>query len=296
MSTVLITGATGGLGSAVAQNLKNLKPDWTIAVLVRDAASDKAQELQKAGFELRVADYSDTAALNAAFQGIDLLYFVSGSEIANREPQHKNVVEAAKNSGVGHIFYTSVSLNNLAETSPLFGAMKVHLDTEAWIKASGLNYTFLRHNLYSEVIAMFLGNREQILASKTVFLPTGEGKTAFITRTELAEAGANALANAEKLVNQALEFNGTDKVTFQEVAEALSKITGETIAYVSPEPAAFEETMKSYGVPDMYIGMMSSFGQGIASGAFDSPQTDIEPFLGRKSAPVKEFLSAAYGI
>jgi NAD(P)H dehydrogenase (quinone) len=118
-------------------------------VLVRNQTSNNAQELAKEGFELRVADYDQPSSLSQAFSEIDILYFVSGSDIENRESQHKNVVNVAKSAGVGHIFYTSVSLNNLSTENPLYGAMKIHLDTEKWIKEAGMTYTFLRHNLYS---------------------------------------------------------------------------------------------------------------------------------------------------
>lgn len=295
MKKTLITGATGNLGGAVAKFLKNKGPVDQIAVLVRDAQSDAAKALAKEGFEIRVADYNNLEALSQAFEGISILYFVSGSDIGSRVPQHKNVVQAAKNSSIAHIFYTSVSLNGLSKEAPLYSAMAIHLDTEKWIKESGLTYTFLRHNLYSEVIAMFLGDKKQLLSSKAVYLPTGTGKTAFVPRTQLAEIGAKVLANPEQHANKTYELNGSHKITFGEIAQALSKITGVDIAYVSPEVEVFETTMEQHGVPAEYIGMMSNFGQAIADGVFDSPTSDLEDLLGRTSQPVPEFLKQVYG-
>lgn len=294
MSTILITGATGALGGAVANFLKNKNTNQTIAVLVRDKESDKAQALAKEGFELRMADYNNKTALEKAFTGVDTLYFVSGSDIPNRLKQHQNVVEAAKATKVGHLFYTSASLNGLEEDSPLYAAMSDHIKTEEWIKESGLNYTLLRHNLYSEVIPMFLGEKQQLMATKTVFLPAGEGKTAFVPRIELAELGANLLAEPKKHLNKAYELNGTEKATFGQIADKLSDITGESIQYVSPDLETFEKTMKENGVPDMYIGMMSMFGVGIKDGVFDSPSSDLQKLLGRESLPVKQFLETVY--
>ncbi|WP_186755190.1 SDR family oxidoreductase [Echinicola salinicaeni] len=294
MKKVLITGATGGLGSAVAHYLKNKSLEQPIAVLVRDGKSEKALKFKEEGFEIRVADYNDPSALTEAFTGIDILYFVSGSDIAKRDVQHKNVVEAAKSAGIDHILYTSVSLNHLSPEAPLYGAMKIHMDTEDWIKAAGLKYTFLRHNLYSEIIPMFLGPKEQLMASKVVYLPTGEGKTAFVPREELAEIGANVLADAAIHENKIYELNGTDKVTFAQVAKYLSEITGEKISYISPEVREFESTMKANGVPAEYIGMMTIFGLGIADGVFDAPNSDLKKLLGRSSLPMVKFLSQIY--
>ncbi|WP_215224024.1 SDR family oxidoreductase [Echinicola shivajiensis] len=294
MSKILITGATGGLGSAVAYYLKDKSPEQSIAVLVRDGKSEKALKFKEEGFDIRVADYNDPSALSEAFAGIDILYFVSGSDMTKRDVQHKNVVGAAKSAGIAHILYTSVSLNNLSTEAPLYGAMKIHLDTEAWIKETGLKYTFLRHNLYSEIIPMFLGAKEQLLASKMVYLPTGEGKTAFVPRSELAEIGANVLADAAAHENKIYELNGTEKVTFAQVAKYLSEILGETISYVSPEVEEFERNMEANGVPAEYIGMMTIFGLGIAEGVFDAPDSDLEKLLGRSSLAIVEFLSQVY--
>lgn len=294
MSKVLITGATGGLGSAVANFLSTKIDNSDIVVLVRDAKGDKAKDYVARGFDVRVGDYNDKAGLIKAFQGISQLYFVSGSDIANRMPQHQHVVEAAVAAKVEHIFYTSVSVHHLAEDAPLYSAMQSHFETEKLIKQSGLKYTLLRHNLYSEVIAMFLGSKEQLLASKSVFLPTGSGKTAFVARTELAEAAAILLAQADAHTNNVYEFNGSEKTSFAQVAHYLSNITGESIAYVSPQIKDFEETLKQFGVPAEYIGMMTVFGLAIADGSFDTTATDLEKILGRKTERVEDFLKKVY--
>jgi NAD(P)H dehydrogenase (quinone) len=142
---------------------------------------------------------------------------------------------------------------------------------------------------------MFLGGKDQLLVSKMVYLHTGLGKTAFVPRAELAEAGANAIATAAEHANKAYELNGSEKVTFSDIATSLTKITGESIGYISPKVHEFEETMKSFGVPSEYIGMMISFGLGIAAGAFDAPNSDLESLLGRSSMRTSDFLTQVYG-
>lgn len=294
MSKILITGATGGLGSAVADFLSKKIGNKDISVLVRDPKSEKAADLRNMGFELRVGDYDDKSSLLKAFEGTDILYFVSGSDLAARMPQHKNVIEAATEAKIGHLFYTSASLKDLSPDSPLYPGMSAHIETEKRIRESGINYTILRHNLYAEVIPMFLGDRNQLLNTESIYLPAGSGKTAFVPRIELAEAGANALANADKNKNKIYELNGNEKVAFSEIADYLTAITGKSISYVSPEVKEFEETLSKHGVPEQYIGLMSVFGQGIADGVFDSPTTDIDAILGRKTLPVKSFLEMVY--
>ena len=75
------------------------------------------------------------------------LLLISSSENGKRRTQHRNVVEAARQAGVGFIAYTSILH---AETSPLFLAEE-HCDTEAAIIESGVPYALLRNGWYSEV-------------------------------------------------------------------------------------------------------------------------------------------------
>ncbi|GLU44775.1 SDR family oxidoreductase [Allomuricauda sp. NBRC 101325] len=294
MAKILITGATGGLGSTTAKFLKEKIDVSNIAVLVRDKESDKAKALAAEGFELRLGDYDSPEALKEAFKGIETLYFVSASDIAKRIPQHKNVVEAAKASGVKHILYTSTVRKDESSDAPLFVVVDAHVKTEDWIKESGLTYTLLRHNLYAEVIPMFLGAKEQLLQSKTIYLPTGSGKTSFVPREDFAEAEANILADPSKYKNQILEFNGSEQTSFEEVSKLLTETLGESIAYVSPEVDEFKTTMASYQLPEEIIGMLTMFSLGIANGEFDQKSDDLESVLGRKTKAISAFLNEVY--
>ncbi|MCR9228569.1 MAG: SDR family oxidoreductase [Flavobacteriaceae bacterium] len=294
MSKILITGATGGLGGTTARFLRDKVSAENIFVLVRDLESDKAKALKNDGFNLRKGDYDDFEGLKKAFNGIDVLYFVSASDISKRIPQHKNVVEAAKESNIKHILYTSTVRNDESSEAPLFAVVDAHLKTEDWIKKSDLTYTLLRHNLYAEVIPMFLGSKEQLLQSKSIYLPTGTGRTSFVPREDFAEAEANILAAAEKFENQVLEFNGSESTSFEAVAALLTHILNQPIDYVSPDVEEFEKTMASFGLPEDIIGMLTMFSLGIANGEFDQKSDDLEKVLGRKTKSIGKFLNDVY--
>ena len=94
MSTILITGATGALGSATIDHLLKLNTDHKIIGLAR--SEEKAASLKEKGVEVRIGNYDEPTTLEAAFSGVDTLFFISASEIGKRVEQHKNVVEAAK--------------------------------------------------------------------------------------------------------------------------------------------------------------------------------------------------------
>ena len=121
---IAITGATGQLGHYVIESLMKTVPASQIVAIVRNPA--KAQALAAQGITVRQADYGDEAALTSALQGVEKLLLISSSEVGQRAPQHRNVINAAKAAGVKFIAYTSLLH---ADTSPL-GLADEHIETE----------------------------------------------------------------------------------------------------------------------------------------------------------------------
>lgn len=94
---IAITGATGQLGHYVIESLMKTVPASQIVAIVRNPA--KAQALAAQGITVRQADYGDEAALTSALQGVEKLLLISSSEVGQRAPQHRNVINAAKTAG-----------------------------------------------------------------------------------------------------------------------------------------------------------------------------------------------------
>lgn len=286
---ILITGATGALGAAVADQLLRKIPVSEIAVLVRDGA--KAARYRDKGVDVRIASYEDKDALLKAFSGIDTLYFVSGNDIVNRLKQQETVVQAAAEAGIKRVVYTSFQRKNETATSPIALIAAAHLNTEKQLKASGLTYTILQHGLYTDMLPIFLG--EQILENTTFYQPAGEGRTAFALRSDLAEAGANVLLGTGH-DNKIYMLTGSEAVSYHDIAAALSKISGQEIRYVAADPEAFTETLKKAGVPDEAVAVSVGFGTAISQGEFDQVSTDLETLLGRKPVSVSDYLTSVY--
>jgi len=287
---ILVTGATGQLGGAVIDFLLTKVQSSEVAALARNP--DKAKPLADKGVKVLEGNYDDPASLEQAFAGIDRLLFISSSEIAIRDPQHANVVAAAKKSGVGHIFYTSFTRTTDAESSPLHMLAATHILTEKIIKESGLTYTFLRNSLYSDALPLFLG--EKIVETGTVYFPGGEGKSPFASRINMAEATANVLSS-DGHENKAYPFTNSEAYSFGDIAGMLSEITGKTISYVSPTPDEYKEQLSKAGVPEPVIGLGIGLGLAMQQGITGNGDPTLEKLLGRKPDSPKVVLQAVYG-
>ena len=287
----MVTGATGPLGSAVIDSLlKRTSPEHIVA-LARHA--DKAAPLAARGVEVREGDYSDQASLIIAFKDIDRLYFVSGNDIAHRMAQHENVVRAAKAAGVRQVVYTSFLRKDETEASPIAFVAKSHLLTEQLLRSSGLIYTILQHGIYADMIPVFAG--PQLLETKTLYQPAGEGRISWVVRTDLAEAGANVLLdNTGRYDNKALVLTGPEAVSYHDVVKSISQASGLSIAYHSPSLEEFKATMTTAGLPAGVIDLVAGFATAIKIGELDEVSGDLEQLLGRKPVTAAQFLETVY--
>lgn len=286
---ILVTGATGHFGKATIDFLlsKGVQAS-NIAALVRDKS--KATDLSNKGIVLRIGDYDQYDSLVKAFTGVDRLLLVSGNDVVARLKQHTNAVHAAKEAGVQHILYTSFIRKNETATSPIALIAHSHIATEKLIQASGLNYTILKNSLYSDVLPMFLG--EKVLETG-VFLPAGNGKAAFTTRADMAEAAAILLAGTAALKKEYI-IAGTELSGLNDVAIALSELTGKPVAYHSPAADQYTDTLVKAGVPAQYVGIFAGFSLAIEQGEFDTNAGELEAILQRKPTSLKAYLQSIY--
>lgn len=290
MSTILVTGASGQLGRTVISHLLQAIPASRIIALVRD--TEKVKDLSAKGVAVRTGTYDDPASLLRAFQGVDTLFFVSASDLEKRVPQHRNVVEAAKQAGVRHVVYTSFQRKNTTATSPIAFVAEAHLRTEQWLRASGMTYTFLKNSLYMDMLPMFIG--DQVLQTGTVYLPAGEGKGAYLTRGDMAEIGARVLL-APGHENKEYDVTGDSSVTLADIAALIGAASGKKIQYVSPPADEFKKTLLGAGVPEMMVNIVTAFSVAIGQGEFEKTNPAVSTLLGRAPVSVAQYLNTVYG-
>ena len=290
---ILITGATGQFGSNAIDHLLDKGVNASeIAALVRDTS--KAQSLKDKGIELRIGDYTDHDSLVKAFQGLDKLLLVSSNDrgtVENRTAHHINVVKAAQAAKVKQIVYTSFVRKPKYEESAIAAFQNSHVQSEQFLKDSGINYTILQNGIYLEMIPIFAGGK--VAETGVIMYPAQEGRASWVLRKELAEAAAHVLTT-DGHENMIYPLTNTESVSFEEIAKELSGTLGKEIQYQSPSVDEFESTLKQFKVPDLYIGMFTMWATAQAQGALYSDDVTLASFLGRKPTTVKQFIKLVY--
>ena len=275
-----VTGATGQLGRLVVEKLKQKVAADTIVALVRNP--EKAADL---GVETRPFDYTQPETLVTSLKGIDKLLLISGNEIGQRLPQHKAVIEAAKQAGVKQITYTSILH---ADSSPL-GLAGEHLGTEVAIKESGLTYTILRNGWYTE---NYTGSAKGAVGAGAFIGNAGDGKIASAARVDYAEVAAVVLAG-EGYENKTYELAGDEAYTLTELAAEISRQTGKIVPYNNLTETQYADILKSFGLPGGLAEMLADSDTGASKGGLFDDTKQISALIGRPTTPLAKVLAEA---
>lgn len=285
---ILITGATGNLGSSVVAQL--LKTAISDQFVVTSSNAGGVERLTKQGLQARLANFDDTDSLNEAFKGVDKILLISTMD-QNRFEQHKNVVDAAKSQGIKHIVYTSLAIKDI-QTSGVKDLMISHLQTEDYIKASGLNFTILRNTMYADALTQILGLNA---LNQDISLPGGDGKVPYALRREMGEATANLLLQ-EGHENKTYDITGSHSFGYTEVAAILSKLSGNAVNYNNISEDDLKNVLKQIGFPDFAIYLHAGTIYDIKMHQYEIKSKRLEELLGRPTASVEEFIKELFNI
>ncbi|WP_339811975.1 SDR family oxidoreductase [uncultured Imperialibacter sp.] len=285
---ILVTGATGHLGTATIEHLLKNTDASNIVALARD--ENKASELAEKGVIVRMGHFDDIASLDKAMEGVEKVLLISGLD-PNRLQQHKNVVDAAKKAGVKHIAYTGVSIKD-PSTSGVKPLMESHFETGDYIKKSGLTYTMLRNTLYTDGIAVFAGPQ---VFENGIYLPSGNGKVPYALRREMGEAAANVLLQPGH-ENKTYEITGSQLYSYADAAEALSVLSGKTVVYTDADADKFPGQLREWGLPEEVVFIVTGFSADIKNQQFERTTKDLEILLGRKPATLRDGLKEVYNL
>lgn len=279
---ILVTGASGQLGRLVIDNLLKTTQAKQIVAAVR--SPEKVADLAEKGVQVRQADYNDQDSLVAAMQGVEKVLLISSSEVGQRTAQHRNVIEAAKQSGVQLIAYTSILK---ADTSPLILA-KEHVETEKLLADSGVPHVLLRNGWYSENYTMSLAST---LEHGQVGC-AGDGKLSTATRADYAAAAAAVLVK-DGQAGKVYELAGDQAFTLSEYAAAITKLSGKDVAYHNVPEAEFTKILVSVGLPEGFAAILANSEAGASQGGLFSDSKDLSNLIGRPTTSIEDSIKAA---
>ncbi|HCB1681514.1 TPA: SDR family oxidoreductase [Citrobacter braakii] len=275
---IAITGATGQLGQHVIETLLKTVPAGQIVAIVRNPA--KATALSQQGITVRQADYSDEAAFTTALQGIDKLLLISSSEVGQRAPQHRNVINAAKAAHVKFIAYTSLLH---ADRSPL-GLADEHVATEKMLAESGIAYALLRNGWYTE---NYLASAPAALEHGVFIGAAGEGKIASATRADYAAAAARVISE-DGHAGKIYELAGDAGWTLSQLAAELAKQSGKKVVYQNLSEADFAAALKGVGLPAGLADMLADSDVGASKGGLFDDSHTLSKLIGRPTTSLAD--------
>lgn len=280
---IAVTGATGQLGQLVINELLATHNAQDLVAIVRNPA--KAQALAQKGVQVREADYGNSAALAQALQGVEKLLLISSSEVGQRAPQHRNIINAAKSAGVQLIAYTSLLH---ADTSPL-GLRAEHIETENDLAQSGIPFVLLRNGWYSE---NYLASVPAALEHGAFIGSAGDGKIASASRQDYAAAAAKVLS-LDNQAGKVYELAGDEAWTLTELAEKLSALTGKSVVYENLSEADFAAALQNAGLPEGFARLLADSDVGASKGGLYDDSHQLSRLIGRPTTSIDDSLKAS---
>src|ERR1700712_3469122 len=276
LPTLAVTGSTGGLGGRGAPRLA--ASDVAQRLLVRDASRAPALD---AAVPVTFTDYGDHDSSVAALQGVTTLFLVSAAENADRLGQHYAFVDAAAEAGVRHVVYTSFA--GAAEDST-FTLGRDHFHTEERIKASGMDWTFLRDNLHPHFSPRLVG------ADGVIRGPAGDGVVAAVTRDDVAAAAAEVLIKPGAHVGSTYVMTGPEAITMTQVAETISRAEGREVRFHHETLEEAYESRRKWAAPDWQNDAWVSTYTAIAAGEMAAVSDDVRRLTGRRPMSLADWL------
>lgn len=273
---LLVTGSTGHLGGRVARRLAAAGVSQRL--LVRDPA--RAPQLQ--GIEVAQGSYGEADTLREAFQGVETVFMVSGSETPTRVAEHFTFIDAAAVAGVRRLVYVSFYG---AAPNATFTLARDHWATEQHIRASGLAFTFLRDNLYLDFFPFMVGEDGVIRG------PAGDGLVAAVAQDDIADVAAVVLRQPGAHDGATYDLTGPEALTLYDVATTLAGATGRAVTY---HPETIEEAYASrahYGAPGWQVDAWVSTYTAIAAGELAGVSGDVECVAGHRPLTLSGLLT-----
>lgn len=271
---IAITGATGHIGRTVTDLLT--AAGARTRLVVRDPSRVTIETA-----DVTQAACGDREAAISALRGADALFMVSASESADRLQQHRTFIDAAAEAGVRHVVYTSFLG---AAPDATFTLARDHWATEEHLRASGMNWTFLRDSFYQDFLPSLAGDDGVIRG------PAGDGKVGAVARVDVARSAAAVLAEPDAHASHSYDLTGPQALTLAQVARTITEVTGRATTYQQETIEQAYASRRPSGVPNWQLDAWVSTYTAIAAGDLALVTDTVEQLTGTAPLPLAELL------
>ena len=278
---ILVTGATGNIGSALVQELKASDSDFAVMT--------SKPGVTIAGVETRHGDFESAASLTAAFNGIDTLFLLFPL-VENKVDLAKYAAEAAKAAGVNHIVRSSGAGADSAST---FALPKLQGEIDDVLAATGIPTTFLRPAGFMQNYVTY---QSQAIKDGAIYMADGGQAQSLIDARDIAAVAARVLTNPNAHAGKAYTLTGGEAFTGEQAAATISAALGKPVKHVSVPTEAAVATMNQWGMPPFIVNVMDSLNKIVSAGYASGVSPDVEIILGRKPRTFAAFVNESVGV
>src|ERR671912_989301 len=249
--SILVTGATGNIGSQVVKQLLSDAPDVSIKAAVHSSQNVKQVKSDDRVKVIQI-DYNKAETLREALNGVDKLFLLT-PDVPNAADLASNVLIEARKAGIKQIVKQSVMGAALeADVS----TMRLHRQVEKFIEQSGIPFTFLRPNEFMQNFINF--HSPSIKGNNAFYIPLEDAKVSLVDVRDIAAVAVKSLTD-DKYNNKTYLITGPEALSYHQVADILSNATGKKISYVNISGEEARAAMKEMGMNDWTISELADY-------------------------------------
>ncbi|HVE23870.1 MAG TPA: SDR family oxidoreductase, partial [Sporichthya sp.] len=231
--------------------------------------------------EIAGVSYGDEATCRQALNGIETVFMVSARESADRVADHRTFVDAAAAAGVRHVVYTSFYG---ATADAVFTFAREHWATEEHIRSSGMRWTFLRDNLYLDLVPLIPGPDDAIRG------PAGTGRISAVAQDDIADVALAVLLQPGHHAGATYDLTGPEEFSLAEAAAQLSEATGRHVVYVDETLEEAYASRAGYGAPEWELDGWITTYLAIAAGELAGLSDAVERVTGHQPLALRDLL------
>jgi uncharacterized protein YbjT (DUF2867 family) len=277
MQKILVTGATGNVGSRVVHELRGR--GVPVRAFVRD--TDKAVAMLGDDVELAIGDFGDPGSIQAALDGVDGVFLACSNQPQQVEYENR-VIDAAEEAGVRRIVKLSALGTGIG--SPV-AFWDWHARIEDHLRRSGVPFVILRPTFS---MANLLASAEAVQYTGKLFVPAGDAGISMIHPHDVGAVAAVALIE-DRHEDETYTLTGPEAIAFGEVAANLSEATKREIEYLNVPDEAALEGMTEQGLPDFVAAQIVTVFGMLRGGAQERTTDTVRSLTGHEPRSFAEF-------